>query len=136
MGSFGRVESPRKNILDGYIESALEPSLNQNCKESSPDSKAHALHFEDKLASYISIYIYRFLPTQNHPKSSQSLNSSHLPTGSVLRQATNAFNEGRDLDPQNPDWDKEAHQGVMALRLRCVSSAVSLVLLVCFRITG
>ena len=43
-----------------------------------------------------------------------------------MRQATSAFNEGRDLDPQNPDWDKEAHQGVMALRLRYVSSAVSL----------
>jgi len=25
-------------------------------------------------------------------------------------EATNAFNEGRDLDPQNPDWDKEVNK--------------------------
>ena len=27
-------------------------------------------------------------------------------------KATTAFNEGRDIDPQNPDWDKEAREGV------------------------
>lgn len=71
LGSFGRVESRRKSTLDGYIESALSLPWIKHCKESSDelppdskDSKAHTLHFEDKLASYIGFCLPKI--TQNH----------------------------------------------------------------------